>query len=160
MSDDRRPVLDGQVLDWAVQAVRSTGRFTNGVWRDAAWRYAPWRAWISKGSRAFSIGGDSLHRVSRQIDIEMCFPITVPPIDRGPSDLEPLGDIILAEAEWAIFHTPQPFQFEDVTIVADDVLPVTKPNEQTGASLARAVVVLGVVYDRNWGDPYSLGAAR
>lgn len=154
------PILDAQVLDWAVQAVRSMNRFANGVWRDAPWRYVPWRAWVSKASRSYAVGGSMLHRIGRQIDVEMCFPITVPPHGNAESDLEPLGDVILAEAELAFFRLPLPFENAELTIVADDVFAVAKPNDQTGATLARAVMVLGVTYDRCYGDPYRLDARK
>ena len=153
--------LDAQVLDWAVRALRSTNRYVNGVWRDAPWRYHPWRAWVSKGSRQFSGGGSGLHRIVREIDVEMCFQITVPPHGTAESDLEPLGDIILAEAEAAFYALPLPFENAELEIAEDGgVLPVTKPDERTGASLARAIMVLRVTYDRGLGDPYRLEARR
>lgn len=154
---DARVIVDSAVVDWAGGVLRSTNRWSAGVWRDWPWTYVPWRAWAYKDHRAFGRGGGGLHQVRQVIRVEGCFPVHEPRDGSGPSDIEVLGDIILAEWEYAFFRTPIP-EIDDAELElgeADVAAVVRKDDRHGGSPLGRAMMALTVTYARGRGNPYS-----
>lgn len=157
MSD--APSLDALVLANVAAALENTRRWPAGVWIDRPRLYVPGRAWLYKEVRSIDTGGSGLVEVKRRIAIEGCFPFTMR--EGGPSDLEQVGDAVLAELESALYADPsRGLEDADTAILADDVDELVRKDGKAGTPLGRATMIIEVTYSRGWGDPFGRGATR